>query len=276
MTLFAEWRNQDFVLICLLVTVMLALGSVEGQAESIAACAENSRDIKKLTFNPKSREIQDDTGKKNVLGNIGFIILENYSLTIRAQINRQIEELMSKFLGLDNLSLVDLSKKPGRYGRYSVNLFANSGHRWMQQELVNAGLAIVRPGRNSRECDAMLFAAEKAARNKNIGIWRFSRLIIMAADDVNWQSKVENYHLVEGKIISVGETKTRTYLNFGKNWDDDFTVVVAKQHIKRFKKVFNDLKLLSGKIVRVRGWMISSRGPMIEIYHPGQIEIEIE
>jgi len=36
------------------------------------------------------------------------------------------------------------------------------------------------------------------------------------------------------------------------------------------------LKLLSGKLVRVRGWMIKNRGPLIEIYHPGQIEIEIE
>ena len=276
MTLFAEWRNQKFGLICLLAILMLAYGSNNGLAGGFAVCAESSTNVSNLVFNPKTRELHDIAGKKYQFGNIGFVNFENYSATIQTQIDKQIEELMNKFLGLDNQSLVYLAKKPDRYGRYSVNFFAKSGHRWMQHELVNAGLAIVHPGLNSKECDARLFAAEKAARNKNVGIWKSSKLVIMAKDDANWQARVQNYQLVEGKIISVGETKSRTYLNFGKNWDDDFTVIVAKQHIKRFKKVFGDLKLLSGKFVRVRGWMINSRGPMIEIYHPGQIEIETE
>ena len=276
MTLFAEWRYQNFGLICLLAIMMLAHGSNNGFAERFAVCSEGPTYVSELVFNPKNREFQNKAGDKFLLGNISFINLESYSATIRTQIDKQIEERMNKFLGLDNLSLVYFTKKPDRYGRNSVNIFAKSGHRWMQQELVDAGLAIVHPGSNLQECDALLFAAEKVARNKNVGMWRSSRPIIMSAADANWQSRVQNYQLVEGEIISVGETKSRTYLNFGTSWDNDFTVIVAKQHIKRFKKVFGDLKQLSGKFVRVRGWMINSRGPMIEIYHPGQIEIEIE
>ncbi len=276
MTLFTEWRNQNFGLICLLVIVMLARGSNSSLAEGFAVCAESSINASELVLNSKNREFESSAGDKFLLGNIGFVNLENYSATIQTQINKQIEELMNSFLKLDNLSLVYLAKKPNRYGRYSVNLLANSGLRWVQLELINAGLAIVHPGRDSRVCDARLLVAEKSARDKNMGIWRSSKPIIMAADDALWQSRVQSYQLVEGEIISVGETKSRTYLNFGKNWDSDLTVIVAKKHIKRFKKVFGDLKLLSGKNVRVRGWMIDSRGPMIEIYHPGQIEIEIE
>ena len=260
----------------MLTIVMLAHGSINGLAESLPVCAKNSTNVSKLVFNPKTREFQNRAGDKFLLGNVGFVSLENYSATIRKQIDKQVEELMSNFIDLDNLSLVYLAKKPDRYGRYSVNIFANSGRRWMQQELVAAGLEIVHPGRNSQECDARLFVAEKAARNKNVGIWHSSKPVIMAANEASWQSRVQSYRLVEGEIISVGETKSRIYLNFGKNWDRDFTVIVAKKHIKRFKKVFGDLKLLSGKFVRVRGWMINNRGPMIEIYHPGQIEIEIE
>ncbi len=260
----------------MLAIMMLAYGSNSGLAEGFTVCAESSHKIDNLAFNTKSREFQNSGGRKYLLGNIGFVNLENYSATIQTQIKMQIKELINTFLGLDNLSLVYFVKKPDRYGRYSVNLYANSERRWMQQELVAAGLAIVHPSRNSQECDMQLLAAEMAARDKNVGIWGYSKPIITNVDDANWQSRVQSYQLVEGKIISVGETKTRTYLNFGKNWDSDFTVIVAKKHIKRFKKAFGDLKLLSGKLVRVRGWMINSRGPMIEIYHPGQIEIEIE
>ncbi len=256
--------------------LVLAYGSNSGLAKDFSACAESSHKIDNLVFNPKSLEFQDSEGRIYLLGNIGFGNRENYSATIRKQIDKQIEEMMNSFLGLDNLSLVYLAKKPDRYGRYSVNLYANSERRWVQQELVSAGLAIVHPARDSQACGALLLAAEKVARDKNVGIWGYSKPIIMNVDDENWQSRVQSYQLVEGKVISVGETKTRTYLNFGTNWDDDFTVIVAKKHIKRFKKVFGDLKLLSGKFVRARGWMINSRGPMIEIYHPGQIEIEIE
>lgn len=260
----------------MLIIGMLACASNNGHAEDFSVCTGGSITANGLVFNPKNRLFQNKVGDEFLLGNIGFIKLENYSATFRTQIDKQIEGLMNWFLGLDNLSLVHLAKKPDRYGRYSMNMFANSGLRWMQQELVNAGLAIVHPVSNLPECDAWLFAAEKTARDKKAGIWGSSIPVIMAANDANWQNRVQNYQLVEGKIISVGETNSRTYLNFGGSWDDDFTVIVAKQHIKRFKKVFGDLKLLSGKYVRVRGWMINSRGPMIEVYHPGQIEIEIE
>ena len=74
----------------------------------------------------------------------------------------------------------------------------------MQLELVNAGLAMVHPGLNSPICDAWLFVAEKAARNMKKGIWASGKSIIMAADDENWQSRVQSYQLVEGKIVSVG------------------------------------------------------------------------
>jgi micrococcal nuclease len=82
-----------------------------------------------------------------------------------------------------------------------------------------------------------------------------------------------SYQLVEGTVASVGQGGGRIYLNFAKDWRSDFTISVERKDAAVFTTAAIDLKDLTGKRVRVRGWVEWRNGPMIEATHPEQIEI---
>ena len=63
------------------------------------------------------------------------------------------------------------------------------------------------------------------------------------------------------------------YLKFGANWRDDFTIAIPAEAHRMFKKSGLDPVSLQGRNVRVRGWIKSRNGPMIDASHPEQIEI---
>ena len=66
--------------------------------------------------------------------------------------------------------------------------------------------------------------------------------------------------------------RDRLYLNFGPDYRTDFTIAIARRDLKLFGRDF-DGKALEGKTLRVRGWLKSVNGPMIEATHPEQIEM---
>src|SRR3546814_18690321 len=44
------------------------------------------------------------------------------------------------------------------------------------------------------------------------------------------------FELVEGRVVAVGRGGGSTYLNFGEDWRQDFTVAVARQAQKLFEE----------------------------------------
>ncbi len=63
------------------------------------------------------------------------------------------------------------------------------------------------------------------------------------------------------------------YINFTADWRSDFTIVVAARARRLFRVAGLDLAGLEGRRIRVRGWVKSYNGPMIEATHPEQIEV---
>ena len=260
------------------VLAAIVIGCVDvgcAYAVTEVSCSANQTEISGLKFTPGSLVFHDTNDVNYVAANIIIPESEFFSATFRTQLIKRISKQGMDFSGLNGHSITPVLTKPDRYGRSVVNLFAKENQRWLQWELVNAGLVMVNPQGLDLNCIRQLLGAESTARSKRIGIWQFPE-VVMSYEDVNWKKRIQSYQLVEGVISSVGKTNSKYYLNFGDNWNEDFTVIVAKPNFKRFKKVYGELKQLAGKKVRVRGWMIENRGPMIEIYHPGQIEIDIE
>jgi hypothetical protein len=62
-------------------------------------------------------------------------------------------------------------------------------------------------------------------------------------------------------------------VNFGRRWTEDFTVTILKRNERKFAAAGLEPKRLSGKRVRVRGWIEERGGPWIEATHPEQIEL---
>jgi hypothetical protein len=79
--------------------------------------------------------------------------------------------------------------------------------------------------------------------------------------------------LVEGKVVSVHTSGATTYVNFSRDWSNEFAVTVRKRNEDRFRTAGVNLKALAGRLVRVRGWVEQRRGPWIEATYPEQIEL---
>jgi micrococcal nuclease len=165
-----------------------------------------------------------------------------------------------------------------RYERALAHVFvtdaAGEPELWAQQAMVSAGMARVYSFPDNRKCLAELYAAEMQARLKGLGIWTDPFYAIRLAerpDEV--LARAGWYELVEGRVLLADEAGSRLYLNFGRHWKEDFTVVIERAALRLFEEDGRDPLALEGALIRVRGWVDDWDGPRIEVTHPEQIEV---
>ncbi|GHA26559.1 hypothetical protein GCM10007989_22940 [Devosia pacifica] len=165
-----------------------------------------------------------------------------------------------------------------RYDRALAHLFVvdESGQPklWAQQQMVANGMARVYSFPDNRQCLDELLAAERQARTDRLGIWQNQYYALRSAEQPERLSDLAGrYELVEGRVLKADRAGSRIYLNFGRNWDLDFTVVMERAAIAMFEEAGLDPLALEGALVRVRGWVDDWDGPRIEVTHPEQIEV---
>ena len=140
---------------------------------------------------------------------------------------------------------------------------------WAQEAMLRDGLARVHTRKdNSARAEKML-AIEALARGEKRGLWAASAYRVRAADK---PIEPSGFLLAEGKVINVGESKGRVFLNFGEDYRSDFTVMIGEEDLPNFKPPF-DAKALASQRVRVRGYVSDRGGPLMRIDHPAQIEV---
>jgi len=163
-----------------------------------------------------------------------------------------------------------------RYGRLLARAyFAQNGvPQWIERALVAAGHAFVSPYPTNQNCAADLIAAERVARTRKLGLWGDPYYAAKSADDPAAVLAARGrFAIVEGKVISVRESGGTIYINFGRRWDEDFTVTILKRNGRFLARGDLEPKSLAGRRVRVRGVVEERGGPWIEAIAPGQIEI---
>ncbi len=185
---------------------------------------------------------------------------------------------------LEDLTLgktVDLGfggRRGDRHGRVLAHLFVREAGpeegtkpRWVQGAILAAGLARVYSFDDNRSLIAEMLALEGEARAARRGIWADPFYALRAAENAGrW---LGGFELVEGRVVAVGRAGRNTYLNFAEDWRSDFTIVIGKRAAGLFAEEGIDLTAYQGKRLRVRGWLKSRNGPMIEASHPEQIEL---
>ena len=159
--------------------------------------------------------------------------------------------------------------RTNRLGHALAHLERQEDGAWIQGTLVGLGLAQVKTSQRNPEMAAQLYALESYARNEKIGLWAESEQILTPATT---PQHINSFQIVEGLVQSAAMKKNRIYLNFGKNWRDDFTVSIASQDRRFFSKAGINPLDWNGKIVRVRGWVQDYNGAYIEIDHPEALE----
>jgi len=157
-----------------------------------------------------------------------------------------------------------------RHGRQLAQVFRRDG-TWVQAALLRRGLARVDGFPGAPEVTTALLAAEADARRAGRGLWAHPRYRVRTNREAH--HAVGSFQLVRGRVRDVAVVRGRAYLNFGRDWRKDFTVTLAPRARRRFESAGLDVESYEGRVVRVRGWIESYNGPMIEVTHPEQIEV---
>ena len=160
---------------------------------------------------------------------------------------------------------------PDRYGRLRGHLVRSDDGTWIQGALLAAGLARVHSLVDDRAGVAEMLVIERRARAARLGIWSQARYRVRAASEAD--ARLRSFQLVEGRVKAAAVVRGRGYLNFGDDWREDFTVSIGPRDRRRFETAGIDIEDYEGRLVRVRGWVDSFNGPMIEATHPEQIEV---
>ncbi len=157
-----------------------------------------------------------------------------------------------------------------RYDRLLAHLFTDDG-TWVQARLLDTGMARVYSFPDNRALVPDMLAREGRSRRAETGIWSVPYYVVL--DTEASAAHIDRFALVEGRVQETARVRGRTFLNFGADWRTDFTISISSKDWKLFRAAGISHEDYAGRRVRVRGWLKSRNGPMIDVTHPEQIEV---
>lgn len=157
-----------------------------------------------------------------------------------------------------------------RMGRQIAHVVRKKDGAWMQGSLLALGISVARTTQRTPEMIAQMLEQEAKARSEKLGLWE-ETISVLSPEKTG--EHIGSFQIVEGRVESAALNKNRLYLNFGKNWREDFTVTIAPENRRLFsRRQLNPLDW-NGQVLQVRGWISSYNGPSMEIDHPEAVEI---
>ena len=165
-------------------------------------------------------------------------------------------------------------RKTDKFGRELAHLYTKDG-LWLNKVLVSEGLAHVYSFHENTKHVETLLAEEAKAQLAKKGLWSHKKWRTFQASDLyNLEKRIGEFAIVEGTVSQANQVGDKFYINFGKNWRQDFTVQISDRYKHNFsRETLQKFKDLQGKKVTVRGKLIPINGPMISITHPQQLTI---
>ena len=163
--------------------------------------------------------------------------------------------------------------EPDRWGRTAGTLFLAGpeagGLPSLAQALVEAGHARVDPAGPAPPCLAALLAAEARARADQRGLWADpAQAVLPGSDAAAFAGRAGQVALVEGRVVSVRESRGRVYVNFGGRGDP--ALVLTRQQARALERAGRPPSAWAGRLVRARG-MVEMR-PAGPRFLPGAVE----
>jgi len=175
-----------------------------------------------------------------------------------------------------SVELATSGRAKDRYGRLLAHLFLDdNGERvWVQGRLLSSGHARAYGLPESFACARELLAHERVARAAQAGQWAHAAYATRPASEAGKLLRYRNsYQIVEGSVVHVKAAKTRTYLDFGRDWRTDFSAGVDVKVLRTNPGWAKTLAALEGRRVEVRGWIEYRGGPYIAIEDPSQLAV---
>lgn len=168
-----------------------------------------------------------------------------------------------------------------QYGRLLGHVYLLPGRGWVNATLVRDGFAHVYTFADNAMYPKELLDYENQARVAKRGLWALPQWQLRDAARCCADEDIGTFKVVEGKVWDATWVKNRqykrTYLNFGRNWRTDFSVVIDGKDEKYFRQAGIKSRLLTdyynGKRVRLHGYLQPVNGTLMRVTHPAQIEV---
>src|ERR1700682_3259206 len=258
----ARWRG-GFVAAALPCGLML-VAAAAGPAVA-AGCAFEPQGEGRVAAVVDSRTFRLQDGREVRLAGIEPVVAEKAGRT----------SALAAIVAGREVTLRGEDDTPDRYGRQPAFVFlGDSASATMVQGLLLAqGEALVSATVTDKNCAMALIAAEKAARDAKRGTWADPAALKNAESPGDILAGIGRFAVVEGKVLSVRQAGATTYLNFGRNWTQDFAVTISRRMMPAFEAAGLAPKSLENRRIRVRGFIEARGGPRIEVLRVGQIEM---
>lgn len=205
-----------------------------------------------------------------ILDPIGVVILRD----IRFPPKQKKEYLLSLSTILEgSFVYVHLPSRKSRWGEIHAVITFETGES-LSSFLVKEGKAFVDNGEFHNLCEKKLLKDESNARKQKKGLWKDPQSYLLKAWDYkNLLQRQGQFMLVEGKIHKVNRHKGSIYLNFGRSWKHNVTLILSLHDFKKEPSKINQLFQLEGKRIRVRGIIDSWYGPTLHLYSLDVLEV---
>lgn len=186
----------------------------------------------------------------------------------------EARDLITQLTLGETVTLYYGGERRDRHGRALAHVLVGTDGEgiWVQEEMLRAGMARVYSFPDNRSCLDHLLTAEAQGRADRLGIWRDPYYAIRDAGQPETITDGD-YELVEGRVLNADRVGNRVFLNFGRHWKTDFTVVIETAGLRVFENAGIDPLDLDNGVIRVRGWVDSLDGPRMVVTHPEQIEV---
>jgi len=164
------------------------------------------------------------------------------------------------------------SSRVDRRGRLVAHVVRDDGV-WVQGALVEQGLARV-TAHDGDDVTAALLAREVMARHNKVGLWADPAFAVRAATDVvRLDQDKGSFQIVAGYVLGAARRDDVIFLNFGRDFRQDFTVTIPRDSWPHFAAAGVKPLSLNGRFVQIRGWITQSNGPAMEMTHPAAVEV---
>ena len=153
------------------------------------------------------------------------------------------------------------------YSRALAQARLTKNQRWVQGEMLRSGWARVWTFADNRALAAPMLADEARARAKAQGLWAMPAYKVLLPAEVG--PAAHGFQIVEGRILSVTEGKSGTFLDFTPD-SRGFSVVIAPRDLPTLRAAGVSPQQMTGELIRVRG--VIGWGGVMSVDHPEQIE----
>ncbi len=179
--------------------------------------------------------------------------------------------VLQRVLDTPGVSYV-LSGETTRWGEQIITLTDENGTLVPMLTLIEAGAVRVFPQGTEPDIAKDFFAAEDKARLAGTGLWQSSFFRRRQANRLeDCRDTPGAHHIFSGTVMAVGQSRSRTFLNFGADYREDVTGVVERRDMRRWSEEAIKIDGLEGALVEFRGFVEWINGPSISLRYPAQL-----